>query len=144
MKKITELLQKYKEQISYLFFGVMTTLVNWIVYALMMLLPGVKVELANAVAGVVAILFAYVTNRIFVFRSTSNQKQEIFMEFLRFLGGRAVTFAIELFGVPALFYLGLKQAVFGIEGAIAKGIVSVVVIVLNYVFSKLFVFKKNK
>ena len=144
MKKIKELLIQFKEQISYLFFGVLTTGVNWVVYALLMLLPVMTVEVANAIAGVVAILFAYVTNRIFVFESTAKGKKDIFMEFLRFLGGRAVTFVIEVVGVPGLYYLGLDQGIFGIEGAWAKIIVSVVVIVLNYVFSKLFVFKKKR
>lgn len=144
MKKIKELLIQFKEQISYLFFGVLTTGVNWVVYALLMLLPAMTVEVANAVAGVVAILFAYVTNRIFVFESTAKGKKAVFMEFLRFLGGRAVTFVVEVVGVPGLYYLGLRQGIFGIEGAFAKIIVSVVVIVLNYVFSKLFVFTKKK
>ncbi|MBE5950001.1 MAG: GtrA family protein [Lachnospiraceae bacterium] len=144
MKKIKELLIQFKEQISYLFFGVLTTGVNWVVYALLMLIPAMTVELANAVAGVVAILFAYITNRIFVFESVSKGKKDILLEFLRFLGGRAVTFVIEVVGVPGLYYLGLSQGVFGIEGAWAKIIVSVVVIVLNYVFSKLFVFKSKR
>ncbi len=144
MKKIKELFLQFKEQISYLFFGVLTTVVNWIVYALFMLISGVNVEVANAVAGVVAILFAYVTNRIFVFESESKNKKEILLEFLRFLGGRAVTFVVEVAGVPALYYLGLNQEIFGVEGAFAKIVVSVVVIILNYVFSKLFVFTKKK
>lgn len=144
MKKIKELFIQFKEQISYLFFGVLTTVVNWVVYALFMLIPGVNVEVANAVAGIVAILFAYVTNRIFVFESVSKTKKEILLEFLRFMGGRAVTFVIEVVGVPGLYYLGLDQGLLGVEGAWAKIIVSVVVIVLNYVFSKLFVFKKKR
>ena len=144
MKKIKELLIQFREQISYLFFGVMTTGVNWVVYALLMLFPVVTVEVANAIAGIVAILFAYVTNRIFVFESGSKNKKDILLEFLRFLGGRAVTFVIEVVGVPGLYYLGLNQGLFGVEGAWAKIIVSVVVIVLNYVFSKLFVFTKKK
>ena len=143
MKKIKELFMKFREQISYLFFGVLTTGVNWVVYALFMLLPGINVEIANAIAGIVAILFAYVTNRIFVFESKSKNKKDILLEFLRFLGGRAVTFVIEVVGVPGLYYLGLNQGIFGIEGAYAKVIVSVVVIVLNYIFSKLFVFTKK-
>lgn len=144
MKKIKELLFQFKEQISYLFFGVLTTGVNWVVYALFMLIPGINVEVANAIAGVVAILFAYVTNRIFVFESVSRSKKEILLEFIRFLGGRAVTFVIEVVGVPGLYYLGLNQGIFGVEGAYAKIIVSVVVIILNYIFSKLFVFTKRK
>lgn len=144
MKKIKELFIQFKEQISYLFFGVLTTVVNWVVYALFMLIPGVNVEVANAVAGIVAILFAYVSNRIFVFESVSKTKKEILLEFLRFMGGRAVTFVIEVVGVPGLYYLGLDQGLLGVEGAWAKIIVSVVVIVLNYVFSKLFVFKKKR
>ena len=144
MEKLKELLIRFREQISYLFFGVLTTVVNWVVYALLMWIPGVNVEVANAVAGIVAILFAYVTNRIFVFESTSKSKKEVLLEFLRFLGGRAVTFVVEVVGVPGLYYLGLNQGLFGIEGAWAKIIVSVVVIVLNYVFSKLFVFTKKK
>lgn len=144
MKMIKDLLIRFREQISYLFFGVLTTVVNWVVYAFLMWIPGVNVEVANAVAGIVAILFAYVTNRIFVFESTSKRKKEVLLEFVRFLGGRAVTFVVEVVGVPGLYYLGLNQGIFGIEGAWAKIIVSVVVIVLNYVFSKLFVFTKKR
>ncbi len=65
-------------------------------------------------------------------------------EFISFVAARAVTGVIEIFGVPLLVKIGLNQRIFGVDGALSKVIVSVVVVVLNYVFSKLIVFKNKK
>ena len=65
-----------------------------------------------------------------------------FSEFTKFLSARILTGVLEMAGVPLLVSLGLSVAIFGIEGAVAKIIVTIAVIILNYVFSKLFIFKK--
>ena len=147
MNKIKELIIKYKELITYFIFGVLTTLVNWAVYtALVFALPdsiqeGVKITVSNWVAGVI---FAFITNKIWVFESKSFEMDICIKEFISFVAARAVTGVIEIFGVPLLVKIGLNQRIFGVDGALAKVIVSVVVVVLNYVFSKLVVFKNKK
>lgn len=149
MKTIILLCKKYKEIIDYLFWGVMTTLVSWGSYAAFSLMIGSFTESAVLVAGVAnilsiacAIAFAYVTNKLWVFGSKSWARQTVLPELAKFLSARAVTAVVEIAGVPALVALGMDGTVLGIEGMIAKAIVSVVVVILNYVFSKLFVFKK--
>ena len=107
MKKIKELLLKYKEVIMYLIFGVATTLVNWIVYSLLMKTSVVNMTVSNAIAWFTA------------------------------------TGVIEIGGLPLLYYIGVKQSLFGGEGFLAKILVSIIVVILNYVFSKIFVFNKK-
>lgn len=154
MKKIRELLERYREIIAYLFWGVMTTLVSWLSYALFELLlhavPGelfgvaLSIQLANILSWICAVLFAYVTNKLWVFESRSWELSLVWPEFIKFLSARAATGVLEVVGVPLLVRLGLDQTLFGREGFVAKILVSVVVIVLNYILSKLIVFRKNK
>ena len=63
---------------------------------------------------------------------------------IKFVGARLATGAIEILGLPLLYYIGMKQSLFGVEGFMAKIVVSVVVVLLNYVFSKLFIFRIKK
>mgnify|MGYP000460694992 CR=1 FL=1 len=135
MKKIKELLLKYKEVIMYLIFGVATTLVNWIVYSLLMK--------SNAIAWFTAVVFAYITNKLFVFESRSWNLTAVWKEVVKFFGARIATGVIEIGGLPLLYYIGVKQSLFGVEGFLAKILVSIIVVILNYVFSKIFVFNKK-
>lgn len=144
IKKITELLKKYKEIIMYLFFGVTTTLVNWVVYAPLVNVLDVNVNVANFAAWFVAVVYAYITNKLFVFESKSWKASFLVREILSFFGARAASGVFETFLPGILMALGLNQTFFEIEGGIAKIVVSVLVIVLNYIFSKLFVFRKKK
>ncbi len=150
MNKIFELLKKYKELITYVIFGVLTTLVNWLTYTLLVKIspsavnPLTWITISNAAAWVAGVLFAFITNKIWVFESRSFAPGIVAKEFISFVASRAVTGVLEVFGVPLLVRLGLNQTVFGIEGMAAKLIVSVAVVILNYVFSKLIVFRKKK
>ena len=140
---IAKLFRKYREQIMYLIFGVATTAVNWVVYVAMQKVFRAEMTLCNAVAWVIAVAFAYVTNKLFVFESKSWKPLVVVREALAFVGARVLTGLFETFIPTLLFKIGLNQAVFGIEGFAAKAVTSIVVIVLNYVFSKLFVFRKK-
>ena len=144
IKKITELLKKYKEIIMYLFFGVTTTLVNWVVYTPLVNVLDVNATVANGAAWFVAVVYAYITNKLFVFESKSWKASFLVREILSFFGARVASGIFEIFLPEILMKLGLNQTFFGIEGGIAKIVVSVLVIVLNYIFSKLFVFRKKK
>lgn len=141
-----DFIKTHKQIILYLIFGVATTAVNWIVYAIAMwLLPikntEFKVLIGGMIAWVLAVLFAYVVNKRFVFESNVTDIYALAKECLAFFGARCVTGLIEVLGLPVLVWIGLNQMLFGVDGFIAKAIISVVVVVLNYVFSKRFVFR---
>lgn len=149
IEKIRELIKKYRELVTYVISGGLTTLVNWATYTLFVhfFLTGIsntelRATISNAIAWIVGLIFAYFINKLWVFESKSMAPAVVVKEFLSFTAARAVTGVMEIFGVPLLMRIGLNQTLFGVEGAIAKIAVSVIVIILNYVFSKLIIFKK--
>lgn len=135
-----------RETILYLIFGVLTTAVNYAVFWLLFRLFGEDgTLLINAAAFLCAVTFAYVTNKLFVFESKSWAWSVIKKEIPAFLGARIFTFALEELGLWLYAVSGADWALFGIDGTlIAKAVLTVVVIVLNYVFSKLYIFKGEK
>jgi len=155
MDKIMILVKKYREIIAYLFWGVMTTIVSWGSYSIFALLfqkydkmiclltlnISMVVLLSNVLSWICAFLFAFVTNKLWVFESKSWKAEVCLPEFGKFFSARAFTGILEIFAVPLLVSLGLSQTIFGIEGMAAKVLVSILVVLLNYVFSKLFIFK---
>ncbi|MBR6651475.1 MAG: GtrA family protein [Clostridia bacterium] len=141
---IKKLFQKYREIIMYLIFGVSTTLVNWIVYTVLVSMLNAGVTLSNGIAWFAAVSFAYITNKLYVFESKSWKASVLIREVLSFFGARIASGVFEIFLPAFLMKIGLDQAIFGIEGFAAKIVVSILVIVLNYIFSKLFVFKSKK
>ncbi|MFQ9514265.1 MAG: GtrA family protein [Eubacterium sp.] len=152
MDQIKQLFAKYKEIVMYLIMGVATTVVNWVLYALSVSLINtdktvygfdVDVLISNIIAWTLAVIFAYVTNKIFVFESYSWNFAFVLKEFALFVSARLVTGVLEILGVPFLVGLGLNQTILGFEGMLSKILVSVIVVILNYVFSKLIIFKKN-
>lgn len=146
--KLKELLQKYREIISYIFWGVMTTAVSFVTYSLFTLLftafldTNTAVFISNTLSWVCAVLFAFITNKLWVFNSKSFEKSVVVPELLKFLSSRIATGVVEIAGLPLLISLGLDATIFGIEGLVAKIVINIIVIVLNYVFSKLIIFKK--
>lgn len=145
MKKIQELFVKYKEIIMYLIFGVGTTVVNWVIYTVIVMLgKEVNLTIANIIAWVGAVAFAYITNKLWVFESKSWNPKIVWKELGMFLGARIFSGIFEIGLFPVLVWLGMNQAIFGVEGMLAKVVISVLVIVLNYIFSKLLVFKKKE
>lgn len=134
MKKVIDLYKKYEEIINYLIVGGMTTLVSISIYALFTKCFHINYMIANVISWIISVLFAYVTNRIFVFKSKS---ENIVLEIYQFFKYRIFSFLIEIF----LMYVFVE--LINIDDMISKVIVQIIVIVLNYVFSKLFVFKKE-
>lgn len=137
-------MKKYKEIFMYLVFGVATTAVNWIVYTLLVTLVNADVTLSNAVAWFVAVVFAYVTNKLFVFESRDTSLKVLIKEIIAFFGARVASGIVEIVLPAVLINIGLDQALLGIEGSAAKFAVSAIVIILNYIFSKLIVFRSKK
>lgn len=133
--------KKYREIISYFFYGVFTSLVNVILYILFV--PLIGITTSNAIAWFGAVIFAFVTNKLFVFNSKSWEWRSTLKEIGKFLGARIFSGILEIVLPTVLFYIGLDQTLFGVEGFLAKIIVSVIVIILNYVLSKRIVFRKK-
>ena len=136
-----DFLKKHKEIIIYVIFGGLTTVVNWVTYSLFVSFCSITVS--NVFAWIFAVVFAYITNKIFVFEQKSWKPSIAFFEFTKFVSSRVLTGVIEIVGVDILVYLGLNQTVLGVRGMVAKVTVSIVVVILNYVFSKLIVFNKK-
>lgn len=154
MEKIKTLILKYKELILYVIFGALTTGVNFVSFWLLERIFGSdgKVYLfTNAAAWLISVIFAYVTNKTFVFESKRTDAKSLLKEAGEFLGARVFSFFIEEAGLWLLVdAIGLKKYSFSIVGIeitgqlISKVILAVVVVVLNYVFSKFIIFKKKK
>lgn len=139
---------KYKEIIMYLIMGGLTTLVSWGTYLLFAwILPIANQDLlvltANALSWLLAMTFAYVTNKIWVFESKSWERHFLLKEFGLFVSARLLTGIFEVVAVPGLVWLGCDQSILGVPGMLSKIIVSIIVVLLNYVFSKLIIFRKQ-
>lgn len=136
MKK---LLEKYREFIAYAAFGAGTVAVDVALYGLTVGLLGIR--LANAVGWCGAVLFAFFTNKYFVFRTGNRGARAFWREFAEFVAGRLLSLAVEVVGVDALVKRGLNRPLLGITGGVAKVVITVVVILLNYLLSKFIVFR---
>lgn len=138
MEKIKELYNKYKEILMYLIFGVLTTVVNIVSYFLLARILHIDTVVSTVIALILSILFAYITNKIFVFESKTNTAKELLKEIISFFGCRAFT------GVLDVAFMYITVDVFNLNDMIMKIISNIVVIIVNYVFSKLIIFKKDK
>lgn len=139
-EKIKTLYKKYEELIIYLIVGVMTTIVSWAACYFGKLVLDVDVSwqntLNNTISWVVGVLFAYPLNRKWVFKSTN---PKIMQEFLGFASSRVSTLIMDI------VIMWLTVNIFKMNYWIAKIFISAVIVtVANYVFSKLFIFKKKK
>lgn len=134
-------LKNKREAILYLLYGVITSLVNIILY--IGFTPILGITLSNAIAWFGAVVFAFVTNKLFVFKSTKWRTKETLKEAGTFLGARIFSGILEITLPTVLFYLGLDHDLFGIKGFVSKIIVSIIIIILNYVLSKKIVFRKK-
>lgn len=135
--KLKVILKKYQSELIYLVFGVLTTVVNYLVYYPCFLYFG-SASVSNAIAWVFAVVFAYLTNKPFVFESHDWSIKTVAPEFVKFVGTRIVSGAAET-GI-----LLLTVDVLGWNGIAWKLITSVLVVVLNYVGSKFLVFRKKE
>jgi putative flippase GtrA len=137
MKKIETLIRKYWEQLSYLAIGGLTTVVSYgLYYGLLKL--GLLVDIANLLSILGAVIFAYITNKLIVFRSHCANLPALVREILSFFGARAVALVVELVGVHLL------AVTFELNAMLSKVILSIIVIILNYILSKWLVFRKSK
>ena len=134
--KIICLYKKYKEIINYIFFGLLTTGVNFSVYYFCLKIFKLNYLVANIVAWILSVAFAYVSNRLYVFKKVNFSKVDILREVIMFFGARFMSGAIET------MVLFLMVSILCTGEFVAKIIVSIIVVILNYVFSKLLVFRE--
>ena len=137
MKDIKALFEKYREAVMYLFFGGCTTLVNFAVYWLCTRPVHMGEVAATAVAWVLSVLFAYVTNRKWVFESQAKGAKAITGEMVNFFAGRAAT------GVMDVAIMFVSVTMLGLPDMVMKILSNVLVIILNYFISKLIVFREK-
>lgn len=147
--KCMEIYKKHKEIILYAIFGGLTTLVNWAVtFGILKVTEwpakGIKFTITNMIAWVCAVAFAYVTSHLFVFENKAHGAKGIAAEASKFLGSRIFTGIIEMLLPTGLVAIGITGSFLSFESFWSKAITGVVVIILNYVLSKLFVFRKEK
>ena len=131
------LLEKYWDILTYLFFGVLTTAVNYLVYLPCYNLLGWSAGLSNILAWIVAVAFAFVTNKPFVFKSYDWSWNVVWPELTKFVGCRIGS------GVLETGILLVCVDMLAWNGNVMKLITAVLVIVLNYIGSKFLVFKKK-
>ena len=137
MDKIKTLLKKYKSLISYAFFGVCTTAVNVVTYYVSFNIMGLSNVVSTIIAWILAVLFAYITNKLWVFDSKSFDKNVLLKEIPAFFGCRLAT------GVLDVVIMFLAVDVAHSNGTVWKIISNILVIVINYIASKLIIFKKK-
>ena len=145
IRKTKELLTRYREVLLYLIFGGLTTVVDWGLSFLLYHFWGDAIEAntilvhgANVIAWAAAVLFAFITNRIWVFKSEKKGFLPILGELGSFAGGRVMTLLLQ----EAIFVIFFD--IMGISEFIVKLIAAVLVIILNYFISKLIVFRKKR
>jgi len=139
---IKQLWSKYKSIIAYLFWGVVTTVVNLAVFQI--LSPGLhwNVEVATVIAWFASVLVAYFTNKVWVFGSHYTTVSDFLVEILRFFFYRGLTLAIDM----VITYVGIQVLKFDtpLQQFIVKFIDNVIVVIANYIFSKWLIFKDNR
>ncbi len=139
MKELMKnLIKKFlnRETVSYLVFGVLTTVVNYASYELCKWL-GIHYTVSTVAAWVLAVAFAYITNKLYVFESKSFEKNVLLREISAFVGCRLFS------GLCDLGFMILAVELLCMNDSIAKLASNVFVVIINYIFSKLFIFRKK-
>lgn len=147
MEKIKEIIKKVctKEVISYIIFGVLTTIVNIVISFILKAVFNIDGNIASTIGIICSILFAYFTNRKWVFESEARKVKEKLIELAKFILGRAFTMVVEIIGVYILNdIIHMFYGIFNdnIAYLANKCIITVIVIILNFFISKFFAFKK--
>lgn len=133
MSNIKKLINK--ETISYTIFGVLTTIVNLIAYYLFSNIININYLISNTIAWIISVVFAYITNKFFVFNSSYINKDVIIEEFIKFMNCRLIS------GLSEVVLLFLFVDLLLMNDIVAKLIIGVLVALINFIFSKVFIFK---
>ncbi len=137
MMHFKKLWNKYNHVLAYLFFGVLTTLINIAVFYIFGTLLGLNYQAANVIAWLLSVLFAFITNKVWVFGSKYTTAQAFFSEMALFFFYRGLSLVLDVL----IMYLGVS--VLKVDQNLTKLIDQVVVVVINYFFSKFLIFKNG-
>lgn len=137
LKLLADWYRKHQEGMRYLIFGALSTVVNIVSYTVLYYLFHISNAISNILAWVIAATFAYITNKLYVFNSKVNTKIELLKEILYFYGCRLLTLAIDE-GIM----IGTVDKL-GWNALLMKIIANIIVIILNFIFSKILIFKKQ-
>ncbi len=138
MSKLNELLVRYKEVILYVIFGGLTTLINIVVYWICRNLITLQVVPSDIIAWILSVIFAYVTNKIWVFESRSTKVAVLIREIGEFFAARLFSLGFDVL----FLYVTVEKLSW--PDLPMKIVANVIVIIMNYLFSKLLIFRKNK
>ena len=105
IEKLKPLFYKYKSQILYLFFGGLSTLLNIIIFFVLNTLFKIEYQISNVIAWIIVVIFAYITNKIWVFESKTTSKKDLLRETISFMSARVITLVIEFI----LLYLFIEK-----------------------------------
>lgn len=146
-----------RQVFSYVIFGILTTIVSWSTYVLFVNVFKINVFLSNLLSWIISVTFAFITNKLFVFKSTNNSIKTVVKEVLSFFSSRGTTGVLEIILVPLLVKwsfdkpfliivstLNITSDIFYTNGIYSKVFVNIIVIVLNYFLSKFLVFKNKQ
>ena len=136
MKKLLEIWKKYEEGINYLFWGGVAFVLSMVLFYIFANMMGMDEQPANVITWIICVIFTYLTNRTFVFKSKTKGVKEVGKEFTSFTSARLATLVLE----NVVLFICID--IFGMYNMIAKLIGQFLVIVSNYVLSKLWIFKK--
>ena len=138
MMKCKEYYVKYKEVVNYLVFGVLSTIVNFVSYYLFARIIGIDEVISSGLSWLCSVLFAYITNKLFVFESKNETKKAFIKEMISFFLARIVSGILCDVGTFAIMV-----KILNINDIFDKIVTQVMVVIVNYLFSKFIIFKKN-
>lgn len=143
LKSLANWYRKHKEGMRYLIFGALTTIVNILIYTVFsaLILKGIendslRVNISEVIAFIAGVIFAYITNKLYVFNSKTNGMKDLAREITSFFSCRIVTEIISILMMNVSVW-------FSINDILMKVVSNIVVIILNFVFSKILIFKGN-
>lgn len=132
------LFNRYREMIAYLFWGIITTIVNLMVFIGLHYLTNINYQVNNVIAWIISVLVAYLSNKKYVFHSKTTSIKQTITQMSSFFGGRLASLLVE----QVILWVGI--ALLSGNQIIVKIIDNVIIVVLNYFWSKWAVFKNNK
>lgn len=136
-KPLISIYDKYKEAILYLVFGALTTLINILAYTLLTKVLKIDYMVSNVIAWIVSVIFAYITNKMYVFESNKKELNTVLKEIFNFFFARLVSLGLDML----VMYIGCS--LFTLNDIIVKILSNILVIIVNYFWSKYIIFKKK-
>ena len=138
LKFFTKYYREHKEGMRYLVFGALATVINIIFFAIAYNLMNLSTTISNIIAWITAVIFAYLTNKFFIFFTKAKNIKDLIREVVAFFGARVFTLVVET------IFLNIFIDTLAYNSTIMKIISNILVIILNFIFSKLFIFKKDE